>query len=65
MVGETYKQLTQRLGNCGCFAVGEVSFENQGRSRVMLRNKGLLHVYGEQGTGRFLGAEMMGPNAEH
>jgi dihydrolipoamide dehydrogenase len=65
MVGETYKQLTSRLGNCGCFATGEVSFENQGRSRVMLRNKGLLHVYGEQGTGRFLGAEMMGPNAEH
>jgi dihydrolipoamide dehydrogenase len=65
MVGETYKQLTTRLGNCGCFATGEVSFENQGRSRVMLRNKGLLHVYGEQGTGRFLGAELMGPNAEH
>lgn len=65
MVGESYKQLTTRLGNCGCFAIGTVSFENQGRSRVMLRNKGLLHVYGEQGTGRFLGAEMMGPNAEH
>ncbi|MGC9404463.1 dihydrolipoyl dehydrogenase [Vibrio genomosp. F10 str. 9ZC157] len=65
MVGETFKQLEQRLGNCGCFATGEVSFENQGRSRVMLRNKGILHVYGEQGTGRFLGAEMMGPNAEH
>ncbi|WED21637.1 dihydrolipoyl dehydrogenase [Vibrio sp. JC009] len=65
MVGETYRQITQRLGTCGCFATGEVSFENQGRSRVMLRNKGILHVYGEQGTGRFLGAEMMGPNAEH
>ncbi|GLO59676.1 dihydrolipoyl dehydrogenase [Vibrio sp. MACH09] len=65
MVGETHKQITQRLGNCGCFEVGEVSFEGQGRSRVMLRNKGLLHVYGEQGTGRFLGAEMIGPNAEH
>lgn len=65
MVGETYKQITERLGNCGCFATGVVSFENQGRSRVMLRNKGVLHVYGEQGTGRFLGAEMMGPNAEH
>ncbi|HAS62866.1 MAG TPA: dihydrolipoyl dehydrogenase [Vibrio sp.] len=65
MVGETRKQLETRLGSCGCFAIGEVSFENQGRSRVMLRNKGLLHVYGEQGTGRFLGAEMMGPNAEH
>ncbi len=65
MVGETHKQITERLGNCGCFATGVVSFENQGRSRVMLRNKGVLHVYGEQGTGRFLGAEMMGPNAEH
>ena len=65
MVGETFKQLSARLGNCGCFETGEVSFENQGRSRVMLRNKGLLHVYAEQGTGRFLGAEMMGPNAEH
>ncbi|MDD1782113.1 dihydrolipoyl dehydrogenase [Enterovibrio sp. ZSDZ35] len=65
MVGETYKEITARLGTCGCFETGMVSFENQGRSRVMLRNKGVLHVYGEQGTGRFLGAEMMGPNAEH
>lgn len=65
MVGEGYQQLVQRLGSCGCFVTGEVSFEGQGRSRVMLRNKGLLHVYGEQGTGRFLGAEMIGPDAEH
>jgi dihydrolipoamide dehydrogenase len=65
MVGETYQQLSQRLGSCSCFVTGTVSFENQGRSRVMLRNKGMLNVYGEHGTGRFLGAEMMGPNAEH
>ncbi|UTV27950.1 dihydrolipoyl dehydrogenase [Photobacterium atrarenae] len=65
LIGETYQEVTERLGNCGCFETGAVSFENQGRSRVMLRNKGLLHVYGEHGTGRFLGAEMMGPNAEH
>jgi dihydrolipoamide dehydrogenase len=45
--------------------VGEVSFENQGRSRIMLRNQGLLHVYAEIATGRFLGAEMIGPDAEH
>ena len=44
---------------------GEVSFEDQGRSRVMLRNKGLLRVYGDAATGRFLGAEMVGPDAEH
>ncbi|MGL4544438.1 MAG: FAD-dependent oxidoreductase, partial [Plesiomonas sp.] len=65
MVGSTHRELSEKYGSCGCFATGEVSFENQGRSRVMLRNKGLLHVYGEQGTGRFLGAEMMGPNVEH
>ncbi len=47
------------------WAAGEVSFENQGRSRVMLRNQGHLRVYGELSTGRFLGAEMAGPDAEH
>jgi dihydrolipoamide dehydrogenase len=47
------------------YAVGEVAFEDQGRSRVMLRNKGLLKVYAETGSGLFLGAEMFGPDAEH
>jgi dihydrolipoamide dehydrogenase len=47
------------------FAVGIVSFEEQGRSRIMLRNKGLLKVYAEHGSGLFLGAEMFGPEAEH
>jgi dihydrolipoamide dehydrogenase len=46
-------------------AAGEVSFEDQGRSRVMLRNKGHLRVYADPATGRFLGAEMVGPDAEH
>ncbi len=65
MVGSTFRELNEKFSACGCFEIGEVSFENQGRSRVMLRNKGILHVYGEQGTGRFLGAEMMGPDVEH
>jgi dihydrolipoamide dehydrogenase len=47
------------------FAIGQVSFENQGRSRVMLQNRGMLRVYGEYGTGRFLGAEMIAPRGEH
>lgn len=46
-------------------AAGEVSFDDQGRSRVMLRNKGHLRVYADPATGRFLGAEMVGPDAEH
>ncbi len=45
--------------------IGKVSFEDQGRSRVMLRNQGLLHVYAERDSGKFLGAEMIGPDAEH
>lgn len=65
MVGMTYRQVVEQYGNCECYAVGEVSFENQGRSRVMLKNKGKLRVYAEQGTGLFLGAEMIGPAAEH
>jgi dihydrolipoamide dehydrogenase len=47
------------------FETGRVSFEDQGRSRVMRHNHGALHVYGERATGRFLGAEMIGPSAEH
>jgi len=59
-VGSSYASLKE-----GCFAIGEVSFEGQGRSRTMLVNKGLMHVYGEQGTGLLLGAEIFGPRAEH
>ena len=44
---------------------GEVSFRNQGRSRVMLRNQGLLHVYAAIEDCAFVGAEMIGPDAEH
>lgn len=65
MVGLTYKQVSERYTGCHCFEMGTVSFEDQGRSRVMLKNKGLLNLYGEHGTGRFLGAEMIGPQAEH
>jgi dihydrolipoamide dehydrogenase len=46
-------------------AIGEVSFEDQGRSRVLNKNRGLLRLYGAHGTGLFLGAEMIGPAAEH
>lgn len=65
MVGETRKELDQKYHACNCYAIGSVSFENQGRSRVMLKNKGLLNLYAEQGTGLFLGAEMIAPEAEH
>lgn len=47
------------------FVTGAVDFAGQGRSRVMRRNQGRLSVYVERGSGRFLGAEMVGPDAEH
>ncbi|AOY89804.1 dihydrolipoyl dehydrogenase [Marinobacter salinus] len=62
-VGMTIHQVDESCH--GCFAVGEVSFEDQGRSRVIGRNRGLLRVYGEHGSGLFMGAEMFGPAAEH
>lgn len=62
MVGESYAQLVARGV---AFEAGEVAFEDQGRARVMRVNHGLLRVYGERDTGRLLGAEMIGPAAEH
>ncbi len=60
MVGSSHAELAGRA-----IVTGEVSFENQGRSRVMLKNQGRLHVYADARNGRFLGAEMVGPRAEH
>lgn len=64
-IGLRYAQVVQRYKNMDCVAIGEVSFRNQGRSRVMLVNKGHMRVYAEQGTGLFIGAEIVGPAAEH
>jgi len=47
------------------FVSGTVSFDDQGRARVMQRNRGRLRVYADVATGLFLGAEMIGPDAEH
>jgi dihydrolipoamide dehydrogenase len=49
----------------GSFATGQVNFEDQGRARILLRNNGLMNVYAETATGRFLGAEMLVPDGEH
>jgi dihydrolipoamide dehydrogenase len=60
MVGARYADLPE-----GQHAIGQVSFENQGRARVAGRNRGLLRVYGDLGSCRLLGAEMFGPGMEH
>jgi len=61
VLGQTW----ENLHNSKPFITGRVSFESQGRSRVMLKNKGLLHVYADPLTKRLLGAEIFGPDAEH
>ncbi|MGH6897199.1 MAG: dihydrolipoyl dehydrogenase [Geminicoccaceae bacterium] len=61
-VGKSWREL--QAGGVD-HAIGEVSFEDQGRSRVINKNRGLLRLYGAHGTGLFLGAEMIGPRAEH
>jgi hypothetical protein len=50
----------------GCdFAVGGVSHADRGRARVIGNDRGLLRVYGEQGTVRLLGAETAAPGGEN
>lgn len=63
LAGASHADLLRRYGPA--LAVGEVSFADQGRARVMGVNRGHLRVYGEPGSGRLLGAEMVGPAAEH
>ena len=61
VVGESCSELE---GNENV-VTGKVSFEGQGRSRIILKNKGLMHVYADQNSGLFLGSEFIGPHAEH
>ena len=60
MIGSPYSELDP-----AAIEVGEVSFVNQGRSRVMGKNQGILRIYGDRCSCRLLGAEFIGPRAEH
>jgi dihydrolipoamide dehydrogenase len=62
VIGQGHKALTEAGIE---FDHGEVSFEDQGRARVIGKNVGLLRVYGERDSGLLLGAEIIGPAAEH
>lgn len=62
MVGDSHDTLTKNKAD---FISGTVSFTGQGRSRVMLVNKGALHVYFDRSNRKLLGAEMVGPRAEN
>lgn len=60
MVGQTFSALEHQP-----FVIGEAHFENQGRSRIIGENAGVLRVYADQQTGLLLGAEMIAPEGEH
>jgi len=60
MIGKHYDEL-----DLDQVEIGEVSFGNQGRARVMGRNQGLLRVYGGRECCTIIGAEMIGPRVEH
>jgi dihydrolipoyl dehydrogenase len=60
MVGKRYGQLDQAN-----VAVGEASFEKQGRARLALRASGRLRVYADKTSGALLGAELCAPDGEH
>ena len=62
MVGQSHAQLTKSGAR---FITGIVDFTGQGRARVAGRNIGKLALYAHPETGKFLGAEMVGPAAEH
>lgn len=59
-VGASYRELANRP-----IVLGRVSFADQGRSRVMLQNRGRLHIYADADTGALLGAEGVAPRGEH
>jgi dihydrolipoamide dehydrogenase len=62
IVGKGYRDLENSDID---FAVGQVSFEGQGRSIVKLKEIGMLRLYGEKKTGKILGAEIFAPEGEH
>ena len=59
-VGKRWNDLDQEAT-----AVGQIRFAPVGRALIMGKNKGVLRVYGDQATGRILGAEMIGPKGEN
>jgi dihydrolipoamide dehydrogenase len=62
MVGRSYTQLKNSKKS---FVIGKAEFTQQSRAVLELRNQGLIHIYVDDKSGRFLGAELICPDAEH
>lgn len=60
IVGTPYRDL-----DLDAVEFGEVSFDDQGRARVMGRNQGAARIYARRQCCTLLGAELFGPRVEH
>ncbi len=60
LVGRPFRELDPTA-----IAVGQASFHNQGRARVMGENRGLMRVYARHADCTLIGAELFGPRVEH
>jgi dihydrolipoamide dehydrogenase len=60
VVGASRREL-----KAGSFCCGELDYREQGRAAIMNAGRGRLRVYGEKSSGVLLGAEIVGPRAEH
>jgi dihydrolipoamide dehydrogenase len=60
LVGQSFHELKDKA-----ILIGEVSFEDQGRAKIMDQNEGLLRIYASAKNGILLGAEMIAPEGEH
>ena len=60
IVGPSFDKLDQTAT-----AIGEASFEGNGRARIEGYAGGAIRVYADRSDGRLLGGAMVGPDAEH
>lgn len=60
VVGLSYDKAKERD-----IAIGESSYEDQGRARVIGQNRGIVRVYAARESRVLIGAELFGPGVEH
>lgn len=61
-VGQSYKKLKAENRD---FIIGFSSYENQGRAKVLAKNKGAVEIYIDKESKKILGAELFVESAEH
>ncbi len=60
VVGTTFRDLDR-----DAIEIGAASYDDQGRARVIGKNRGLVRIYAERQHGTIVGAEMFGPRVEN